>query len=80
MIQGYSGFGRSASASALHSKNQKVNPLKNQYGDSNQKNGQTFDPYNSSNGILKDYIYGSGKKRQTHDLEYTIPATSRGSN
>ena len=78
MIQGVSGFGRSASASALHNKNLKGNPLKNQFGDSAQKNGQPFDVYTSSNDILKDYVYGSGKKKDKHVLEYTLPNTSRG--
>lgn len=79
MIQGLSGFGRSASASALHSKNLKGNPLKNQFGDSAQKNSQPLENYTASEDILKNYVYGSGKKRDKQVLEYSLPNTFRGS-
>lgn len=67
-MQGYVGFGRSASTSALHNK-QKGNPLQSHFGDSGQKPAANM----TANNILQEYNYGSAKKKAAGSLEYQLP-------
>lgn len=78
MIEGNPLYGRSASASALHPKHLKGNPLKNSFGDPAKKDSEPSDVYSLSNTLSKDYAYGSAKKKEPQDLEYSIRSNLKG--
>ena len=79
MIQGINGLGRSASASTLHGRNGKSNPLHNTFIQPVPKAIKDDPLFSDSNTILRDFVYGSGKKKMHQTpLEYSLPNSYRG--